>query len=519
MRRRLVRVLVTFAVVLAGLLAPTTASADGVHNMTELFNSPTGQVNSDMAYWGDRAYQGDYGGFRIFDISAPATPQLLADYRCDGPQNDPVVWENKLLFLAVDRTMESAECGAPRSAAHDDPDGWEGVRIFDVSDPTNIRYIKSVYTDCGAHTITVFPKNPAQLMLYVSSYPLRPGPTCGPDRGPEAGESPLHEKISVIRVPVNNPTAAKVVAEPKVSYPGDPDNLFDPEEHALPGFNKLTGCHDIGVLVERRLAAAACAEQVQLWRIKPNGVPDTQRPLWVFDDNNDTDGAGNYGDVAADFWHTARFTWDGKYVQVDDESFGDGCPTVTPNYMKSGTPADTGRPHMLRASDGTRTSFFTPTRPAESGYCSMHQGNFARVSDKYMSVNAWYMWGVNVIDWSDVGNPQEVAFLDQASDNWAHYWYEGPSLPEPSFTTYGTDGVHTPATGRGFQVFQSGIAADEQKLPFLNPQTQMTTLGPPGQQVRKQKLRTFPSERATARGKRARTRSSKAGFVLRHLAP
>ena len=391
--------------------------------------------------------------------------------------------------------------------------------MFDVSDPTNIRYLKSVYTDGGAHTITLYPKNPAQLMLYVSSYPLRPGPTCGPDRGPAAGESPLHEQISVIRVPINNPEAAKVVAEPRVSYPGDPDNLFDPEEHALPGSGKMTGCHDIGVLVEQRLAAAACAEQLQLWRIKPNGIPATERPLWVFDDNNDTDGAGNYGDVAADFWHTARFTWDGRYIQVDDESFGDGCPTVTPNYMKSGQPADTGRPHMIRASDGRRMSFFTPTRPAESGYCSMHQGNFALVDDQYLSVNAWYMWGVNVIDWTNVREPREIAFYDQASDNWAHYWYEGPSLAEPSFTTYGTDGIHNPATGRGFQVFRAAVAADEHKLPFLNPQTQMTTFGKPGARPKQQSLRGARSARATRAGKRAKVRSTKAHFVLEHLAP
>jgi hypothetical protein len=32
----------------------------------------------------------------------------------------------------------------------------------------------SVYTDCVAHTITLYPKNPGQLLLYVSAYPLRP---------------------------------------------------------------------------------------------------------------------------------------------------------------------------------------------------------------------------------------------------------------------------------------------------------------------------------------------------------
>ena len=90
--------------------------------------------------------------------------------------------------------------------AHDDPNGWEGVRIFDVSDPAAPRQVDSVYTDCGAHTITLFPRDPGTLLLYVSSYPLRPGPTCGPGPGPEHGNSPLHEKSSLIALPVGAPS-------------------------------------------------------------------------------------------------------------------------------------------------------------------------------------------------------------------------------------------------------------------------------------------------------------------------
>ena len=47
-----------------------------------------------------------------------------------------------------------------------------------------INQVDAQYTDCGAHTITANTKfaddsaNP-RLVVYVSSYPLRPGPTCG----------------------------------------------------------------------------------------------------------------------------------------------------------------------------------------------------------------------------------------------------------------------------------------------------------------------------------------------------
>ena len=73
------------------------------------------------------------------------------------------------------------------------------VRVFTLSDdPANpfatVSQVAAVYTDCGAHTITLWPgkaEGPnGKLIVYVSSYPLRPGPTCGPVNGPPAGNDP-----------------------------------------------------------------------------------------------------------------------------------------------------------------------------------------------------------------------------------------------------------------------------------------------------------------------------------------
>ena len=230
--RRLVRVLPL--AVLALLAWPATALA--VHNMDQhsantslvyQLPNPTNAVNSDIAFWGNRAYYGDYDGIRIFDISNPGAPQLLGRFACHGPQNDPVVWNN-LLFLAIDRTQTGPNCGSTDTAAHDAPTGWEGIRILDVSNPAAVRQVGAVYQDCGAHTITLNPINANTIHLWNSSYPLRPGPTCGPDRGPAVGRHPHHGVIQIVEVPLNNPAAAREIAEPPINYPGDPDNAFNP---------------------------------------------------------------------------------------------------------------------------------------------------------------------------------------------------------------------------------------------------------------------------------------------------
>ncbi len=490
---RRVLVMLSSAALMVGGGIPATAGHEPAEksNMELVHHSPnsTGATNSDLAFWGNRAYAGNYDGFRIFDISNPASPTLLTDFKCFGPQNDPVVWQNKLLFLAIDRTLAGPDCGSP-AVAHDDPNGWEGVRIFDVRNPRAPRFIKGVYTDCGAHTITMYPKNPAQLMLYVSSYPLRPGPTCGQVNGPRVGRDPLHGVIQVIRVPINNPKAAKEVAEPKLVYEGDPDNRIVWAEHGLPGPPALEpaarACHDISVLVPLRLAAAACAEQGQLWRIRPNGIPDTENPIWVVDDEVDETGiTGDPNDpgVVVDFYHSATFSNDGKVVNFIDESFGAGCPPVT---SAGHHPGDTGRMFFHDAKNGSLLSVFMANREHETDYCSAHMGVPVPTRDRHLLVNAWYMGGVNVVDFTDPRNPFEVAYHDvlpagpTGADNWSAYWYEGPSLPGNTLTIYASDGVHDPAAvaakGRGFNVFSAAVAVNELKLGRLNPQTQEVLL-------------------------------------------
>jgi hypothetical protein len=490
--------LLASAFLVVGLLAGTAGATHNADqhspNMSLLFQSPnaTGAVNSDLAFWRNRAYAGNYDGFRIFDISDPASPTLLSEFPCFGPQNDPIVWKNRLLFLSVDEVLTGPECGSEPAENPEDPSGWEGVRIFDVSDPTDPEFITGVYTDCGAHTITLWPRSRHTGLIYVSSYSLTVGPTCGPN----TGEDPLHGKISVIRFNDRHPELARVIAQPRISYPGDPDNQFDPAEHGfdIPGvIFPFRACHDIGVVVKLRLAGAACGEQAQLWRVKRNGIPDAEHPLWVYDDNVDENGATSDPadqEVAVDFWHSATFSWDGKVVNFIDESFGNGCPPVTAIGRGATEPnSDTGRMFFLDTATGTKLSHFMLPRPEsvietdpetgeefETAYCSAHLGNAVRTRDAYLLVNAWYMGGVDVIDFTDPTNPEEVAFYDLAplgfegSFLWSAYWYEGPRLPGKALTVYGND------IGHGFQVFRTDLDVRDLRLTGLNPQTQVRAL-------------------------------------------
>jgi len=299
----------------------------------------------------------------------------------------------------------------------------------------------------------------------------------------------VHGVIQVVEIPLNNPAGAQEIAEPEINYPGDPDNVFTPSEHGLAGFLPLRACHDIAVYLPARLVAGACAEQAQLWRLMPSGLPDTANPVWVFDNPVDENGAtGDPADphTAVDFWHSATFTWDGQIVNFSDESFGSGCPAISTKVdLVTGATslADTGRTYFLRVSDGAFLSQFQIPRTEVGGgaYCSTHQGNVVGTRDGYFLAQAWYMGGADIIDFTNPASPQEIAFYDLAppgqtgGDNWSHYWYEGPRLGT-SLVTYGQDGVHNPPTGRGFEVFRVDLGVRRVGMGHLNPQTQERAL-------------------------------------------
>jgi len=506
------------AIAALALPAGATHNQDAHSRMDLLAQRPKAATNSDLAFWGDYLFIGYYtgdavsqGGVRIFDISNPATPVLIRDFACDGPQNDPIVWDRNgngipdLLMLAVDRTMAGPQCGAPR-AAHDDPNGWEGFRIIEMSDnPANpfatMQQVRAVYQDCGSHTITLWPGEVqnGNLVIYSSSYPLRPGPTCGQLRGPEAGRNPLHGVIQVVEVPLANPAAAVEIAEPAINYPGDPDNAIDWCERGLcaPGVLEpaARACHDIVVHVEHQIAGAACAEQGQVWNIGPGGIPDTANPIMIGDDRFSSGGTGNIPG-AVDFFHSVMFNNEATVVNWVDESFGTGCPPITQWQTRAWHVAAAQRTGKMFFSDVATGAFLSEfqvgnLRPDSDprAYCSAHMGMAVMDIDRDILVNAWYTGGVDIIDFTNPTRLREIAYYDIAgggptgSDNWSAYPYVGPKFVASSFAPggglpiYASDGVSNPSTARGLLVFRanlqqsSGTNEPSQTRDHLNPQT------------------------------------------------
>ena len=420
-----------FPVVLA-LTILSAASAASSPVLELVANAPKAKtVNSDLAFWGKLAFEGNYDGFRIIDISRPHTPVVLADVRCHGPQNDISVWRH-LVFLSVDRPQTTPGCDSVDAPELTDPNSFEGIRIFDVSDPRNPRMVTSVPTDCGSHTNTLVPDLANdRILLYVSSYALRPGPHCGPDREADG----LHGKISVVAVPLSAPETASVIATPTVVAP-----VFG---SGLSQFAPTVGCHDISVFLPLHLAAAACMSEGQIWDISR---PDAPRVVAHIRNNS------------IEFWHSATFSWDGKVVVFGDESLSGSCRTANERdgrlwFYSLARPAT---PKLL-------SSFLIA--PRKTSYCTVHMFNVIPRKGRSVLVSGWYEGGSRIIDFTNPRKPRQLtSSIPPQADEWAAYWYNG--------AIYASD------INRGLDVFtlEGDTAKGARRFDHLNPGTQETLI-------------------------------------------
>ena len=398
--------------------------------------------NSDLAFWGKRVYAGHYDGFQIIDASDPENPQQLVDFRCPGSQHDVSVWKD-LLFVSVETPRTSPDCDSTTQSP-----GFEGMRIFDVSNPSEPVLIKGVPTDCGSHTHTLVPDlENGRVLLYVASY------TASELRESEYGNACLrvdengqrHNKISVVSVPLDEPEEASVVSEPR--FPQRNDYRATPADPA----NGWNGCHDISVYMAIERAASACMGEGQIWDIS-----DKAQPRAIARVHN----------PKVEFFHSATFSWDGKTVVYGDEAgggTGPRCRAQDPSTLGALWFYDVA---SLDTTDDTSVEeplshWKVPRVQGDLPNCTMHNFNTLPMLRRDVLVSSAYAAGTTVVDFTDPGNPVEVGHHDpHGANTWSSYWYNG--------RIYTNDG------GRGVDVMllSHEARAGARKLPHSNPQTQ-----------------------------------------------
>jgi hypothetical protein len=380
-------------------LSGTQLAADQIgysKNIEHISNTPhvgpfAGQFGTDLAFQGDRAYVGNYQGFIIYDISEPTAPVTLAQVNCPGAQNDISV-SGDLVYLSTDSSRSDDSCQSTGQSVAD-PSSWEGIKIFDVSDPTAPEYIKSVETACGSHTHTLLPGEGADY-LYVSSY--------GPSKTAADCEPP-HDLISIVKVPHDAPTTASVVATP-VLFPKRTGNT------------NTSGCHDITVYPSKNIAAGACMGDGVIMDISDPEAPEVVET--VRDEN-------------FAFWHSATFNSDATKVVFTDELGGGGGATcneaIGPNRGANAI-------YDLSASNElTFKSYFKiPRHQANTENCVAHNGSIIPVEGRDVMVQSWYQGGVSLWEFTDSTSPTELDWFERGplsptklGGSWSAYYYNG----------------------------------------------------------------------------------------------
>ncbi|MEP6990694.1 MAG: hypothetical protein ABJA80_07185 [bacterium] len=406
-------------------------------------------VNSDLAFTGPYAIQGNYSGYQVWNISNPRSPTLTTAYICPGSQSDVSVYRN-LMFVSGEATTGRLDCGLQGVADTVSSARLRGIRIFDVSDMAHPKYVANVQTCRGSHTHTVVtdPKDDANVYVYVSGSAAVRSPTelpgCSAD--PNDPNTALF-RIEVIRVPLAHPEQAAVVSHPRIFSDvasGAINGLTTVPRHAEPAADVaqqaaaraaragaagaraggpparvpgITQCHDITVYPAIGLAGGACAGMGLLLDIR-----DVANPRRI----------GAVADSNFSFWHSATFNNDGTKVLFSDEWGGGSQPRCRVTDNK-----EWGADAIFSLVDGKmafQSYYKMPAPQTVNENCVAHNGSLIPIPGRDVMVQSWYQGGISVFDWTDAKHPREIAFFDYGpmdssklvdAGYWSSYWYNG----------------------------------------------------------------------------------------------
>jgi hypothetical protein len=404
------------------------------------------QISSDLAFWGNLAIQGNYDGFRVVDISEPGDPKLLSHPRCNGDQGDVVVWEN-----IVVRSWNSPAPAGRQCMGQPVPVGFEGVHVFDISNPSAPALLSSVEFSeagardrgtadgCGSHTVTLAPDvGNGRLVVYSNNS--------------SGGGRPVCDSIDVLQVPLADPAATSHIG--RVPLAGG-------------SLGSNNGCHDATVILGSvNLLACASGHAANVFSVggKRGGSLTAPQRLYTVEE---ADSLGNKVGVGGR-WHSAAFSFDGRVLTLGWEPGGGAAPQCESAdapifksmfFYDAATGAKLGQWTLPRGQDGAGEN------------CTIHNFNVVPLrSGRYVAVGGHYQAGTWAVDFTDPANATTIAFSDpevitpaNLGGAWSSYQYNGFAYESEIQT--------------GLNVFRISdkALAGEVRLPYLNPQTQEPT--------------------------------------------
>jgi PA domain/LVIVD repeat len=137
-----------------------------------------GIYNSDLAFRGRTAFQGTYEGFRIVDVSDPENPVEVNNYdECSpgttqGNQGDVVVWGDILVRSWNSPAGATSSCDGELVGL-----GFEGLHVFDISNPRDPDLVGSVPLDELPNTVTINAPSSAAGTYEAAGAAFGPAPT------------------------------------------------------------------------------------------------------------------------------------------------------------------------------------------------------------------------------------------------------------------------------------------------------------------------------------------------------
>jgi hypothetical protein len=530
-----------------GLRPGLMNAGEAVWNLRVLSRTPPpreflGVTNSDLAFTGNYAIQGNYNGYQVWDISDPSRPILVKGYVCPASQSDVSVYKD-LLFVSGEGLGGRLDCGTQGVREAVSHDRLRGIRIFDISDIRNPRYIGNVQTCRGSHTHSVLadPRDPDNVYIYVSgSASVRPAdelPGCS-GAMPENDPNSALFRIEVIKVPLANPAQAAIVTSPRIFQElaapprrraQAPDDRAELERARARGAFVVTIEGEPIMLPTRMTAAmldslvrarggtgAPTAADSAALRGALQGIvermfggggdrerrgPTQCHDITLYPGIGLAGGAcGGYGllldisdpanpkrigavaDTNFSYWHSATFNNDGTKILFTDEWGGGGAPKC-----RASDPREWGADAIFTIENRQMRfkSYYklpAPQTPLEN--CVAHNGSLLPIPGRDIMVQGWYQGGISVFEWTDPEHPVEIAYHDRGPVDSTRMESGG------SWSVYWYNGVIVSSEiARGLDIFAlepSGYlsrneidAANTVKLDYLNAQGQPQYVWPP----------------------------------------